>query len=860
MANLDTTSADLEVVLTDNGNDATTITFYYGTTDGGTTPGSWDSNVSFSNALEATIRKSVTGLTSGQTYYFRALAKNSSSQNNGEDWANSSTAFTTVTSSVREDTEAVRYSDLEGWWKLDGNLLDSSGNNRHGTPPIIQTSSLWLDAADTSDNSIELGSGNVQTWKDKSGNGHDASQSAGGSRPSPVSNGLNGLQVLSFDGTADHLVSTTFVLENAHSIYAVAKSDSNGWGRIVAGATNGYYFFGNGDGTNNFSTFYGSGSWNDSVDNTPASSVANASILGVVSDGTNATPYQNGSALNTKSSNMGGAAPAGLMVGKHATGNNSQYWNGHIAEIIFFNKNHSNTEREDVEGYLAQKWGLTGDLPSIHTHKSPSYFKSDSANGSGQSFDLSNGVSAIVQTGGTEDVFDGGSAFSTSLWVKGWPSAPGESLLTKDTFDVGTYGDLEAWLDSSSAHMMSTDASGTPPSNGDTVQKWYDLSGNQHHATVQENAPVWNTTGLNSKPTVAFTNDTMVLEDSGSFNWNQFSVALVWQTSITSGNYTSLFGRSISTNSWKDDAFALWGMKAWRPDLATKRWDFHINTDAGSYNHQPTTNLISSDNILILRVNNVKMYVYLNGTRITNVDISGNKVSRTFKLAIGGADGGAGSASMNVSEFILFSNPINAVPVEGYLAHKWGLEGLLPSGHAHKTSSPVTLGGWSTGRAASGTDDIALSMTGAGDEFSQSVPVNDNQWHHLATTYDGSNKKIYLDGVEVATAAQTGAVTASEFKLYLGDPISAGGSPTRPKIDDVRIYGTALTAAEVAAIYNEGENDVGAPKFSVTSPSTMQGAVGKSVSYQITTDAAYGMTGYNSAITYTLLNNPAGSV
>ncbi|NBS27085.1 MAG: hypothetical protein EBS81_12400, partial [Gammaproteobacteria bacterium] len=439
----------------------------------------------------------------------------------------------------------------------------------------------------------------------------------------------------------------------------------------------------------------------------------------------------------------------------------------------------------------------------------------------------------------------------------GWPSAPGESLLTKDTFDVGTYGVLEAWLDSSSSHMMSTDASGTPPSNGDTVQKWYDLSGNQHHATVQENAPVWNTTGLNSKPTVAFTDDTMVLEDSENFNWNKFSVALVWQTSITSGNYTTLFGRTTSVNADREASKTVWSMKAWRPDIATKRWDFTVNTDTARYTNQPNTNAISSDNILILRVNDVKMYVYLNGTQITNVNISGNKVSRTFKLAIGGADGGGGSASMNVSEFILFSNPINVVPVEGYLAHKWGLEGLLPSGHAHKTSSPVTLGGWSTGRAASGTDDIALSMTGAGDEFSQSVPVNDNQWHHLATTYDGSNKKIYLDGVEVATAAQTGAVTASELKLYLGDPISAGGSPTRPKIDDVRIYGAALTAAEVAAIYNEGENDVGAPKFSVTSPSTMQGAVGKSVSYQITTDAAYGMSGYNSTITYTLLNNPS---
>ncbi len=148
-------------------------------------------------------------------------------------------------------------------------------------------------------------------------------------------------------------------------------------------------------------------------------------------------------------------------------------------------------------------------------------------------------------------------------------------------------------------------------------------------------------------------------------------------------------------------------------------------------------------------------------------------------------------------------------------------------------------------------------MAGAGDEFSKSVPINDNEWHHIVTTYGGAHKKIYVDGVEVATAAQTGGVTASTFKLTLGDPNLYGGSATRPRIDDVRYYSVVLTAAEVAAIYNEGENDVGAQKFSVTSPSTIQGAVGKSVSYQITTDAAYGMTGYNAAITYTLLNKPS---
>ena len=120
-ANLDTTSADMQVILTDNGNAATTVVFYWGDNDGGTTASNWDSNITLTNAPEGTnLRASLTGLTSGNTYYFSAWATNTA--NKGDDWANSTTAFTTVTSAVREDTDAIRYSDLEGWWKLDGGL------------------------------------------------------------------------------------------------------------------------------------------------------------------------------------------------------------------------------------------------------------------------------------------------------------------------------------------------------------------------------------------------------------------------------------------------------------------------------------------------------------------------------------------------------------------------------------------------------------------------------------------------------------------------------------------------------------------------------------------------------------------
>ena len=112
-----------------------------------------------------------------------------------------------------------------------------------------------------------------------------------------------------------------------------------------------------------------------------------------------------------------------------------------------------------------------------------------------------------------------------------------------------------------------------------------------------------------------------------------------------------------------------------------------------------------------------------------------------------------------------------------------------------------------------------------------------------------------MDGEQVASATQTGTVNDSIQELVLGDSNSSGSN--QPKIDDVRFYRGILTTDEVSAIYNNGSGDVGAPKFAITSPATIQGAKGKSVTYNITADAAYGLTGYNASITYSLLNAPS---
>ena len=51
---------------------------------------------------------------------------------------------------------------------------------------------------------------------------------------------------------------------------------------------------------------------------------------------------------------------------------------------------------------------------------------------------------------------------------------------------------------------------------------------------------------------------------------------------------------------------------------------------------------------------------------------------------------------------------------------------------------------------------------------------------------------------------------------------------------------------------------MGQPKLAITSPSTINGSTDKSINYQIDTETAYGITGYDSTLSYQLLNLPSG--
>lgn len=83
--------------------------------------------------------------------------------------------------------------------------------------------------------------------------------------------------------------------------------------------------------------------------------------------------------------------------------------------------------------------------------------------------------------------------------------------------------------------------------------------------------------------------------------------------------------------------------------------------------------------------------------------------------------------------------------------------------------------------------------------FNSGSGLVDGNWHHVAMTYDGENLRSYIDGSITATNPVSGNLTgrAAEIGRYLSNTYVTNGY-----IDDVRIYGRALSSEEIKAVYN----------------------------------------------------------
>jgi hypothetical protein len=126
-SSITSTSATLNGNVTDTGGENPTVTVYWGTSDGGTTPASWSDNSSPTSPSQpqgiASFIKNLTGLTPGTLYYFNAKDTNSG----GTGWGSSQnfTAGISAPTITMSAASGITTTDST----LNGNVTATGGEN-----------------------------------------------------------------------------------------------------------------------------------------------------------------------------------------------------------------------------------------------------------------------------------------------------------------------------------------------------------------------------------------------------------------------------------------------------------------------------------------------------------------------------------------------------------------------------------------------------------------------------------------------------------------------------------------------------------------------------------------------------------
>lgn len=236
--------------------------------------------------------------------------------------------------------------------------------------PADTTTALWLDANDAT--TLTLVSGAVSQWNDKSGRGYNLSQATASQRPAYSSTGYNSaMPVVTFDGSNDILSASNGQTGISNISMFIAM-------RYVS-ATGEDLIFGFGQGGNTSRYLYTSGSTQGFAafsNDVPSSSISidaggNFHLFEVVQDGTSVYLWRDGVADTTLPrpiNTPGTISSESIALGGYPI-SGSYYGNIAVLEAIAFYEAVSTATRQNVEGYLAWKWGLASSLPSSHPYK-----------------------------------------------------------------------------------------------------------------------------------------------------------------------------------------------------------------------------------------------------------------------------------------------------------------------------------------------------------------------------------------------------------------------------------------------------------------------------------------------------------
>ena len=222
-------------------------------------------------------------------------------------------------------------------------------------PTNITGCQLWLDAADAA--SVTVAGGVVTNVNDKSGCNVNLSNATGFAYQN---NNFNVIYPSFYNGTqyasATLGENAAFTISQPYTTFFV--------GRKIPSLNfyDGYIF----DGTVSRMGIYGSTYTMFATGSLSTSDLGSTNVIQCgIFNTSNSSNFANGTLAS--SGNLGSGTLTGIIVGNRYTKDNC--WMGNFCEFLMYTGALSTTQRQQVEGYLAWKWGLSGNLPSTHPFK-----------------------------------------------------------------------------------------------------------------------------------------------------------------------------------------------------------------------------------------------------------------------------------------------------------------------------------------------------------------------------------------------------------------------------------------------------------------------------------------------------------
>ena len=236
---------------------------------------------------------------------------------------------------VRNGTlaDAERQS-IEGYlahkWGLDGELPGDHLFKSNSVNNLV--SGFWRDKSSKLNHSVKVGS------------------------PVLLSNSQNGMPVMSYSGATSESHSFKMI-EDIRTVFWVVSEDisvpDSDFRLLLGDSSNESDWLNNGDGNIWGATLGDSNVYNGYT-----------RLNGTIIDGKSTAKPNNLSIISLRT--LGNVQSDNFSNDRNIA---SRSWHGKLAELIIYNEPLSDSEIEKVEGYLAHKWGLEGDLPLSHPYK-----------------------------------------------------------------------------------------------------------------------------------------------------------------------------------------------------------------------------------------------------------------------------------------------------------------------------------------------------------------------------------------------------------------------------------------------------------------------------------------------------------